>query len=200
MSAVSAADILDLVAWEKVREARRAQIIALKQQRRVALGEWMSLLFENRATVLYQIQEMARTERIVDDARLQEEIDVYGALLPGAGELSATLFIEIPDLHRMNQEQVRATVNRFQGLERDTLWLRLGPHVAVPARFPEGQTNEEKMAAVHYLRFHVSEQARALLADAAVPARLVVEHPRYAAESVLSAELRTQLLADLTER
>lgn len=199
MSVVVSSDILDLVAWEKIREARRAEVIALKRHRRIALGEWMSLLFENRATVLFQIQEMARTERIVDDARLQEEIDVYSALLPTADELSATLFIEIPDLHLMSQQQVRETVNRFQGLDRDTIWLRLGEHVAVPARFEDGHTKEEKMAAVHYLRFHVSDEARALLAETSVRARLVADHPRYQAEAALSAELRAQLLADLTE-
>lgn len=197
MRAIAPSEILDLVAWEKAREARRAEIIALKRQRRIALGEWMSLLFENRATVLFQIQEMARTERIVDDARLQEEIDVYGALLPAADELSATLFIEIPDLHLMNQQQVRDTVNRFQGLDRDAVWLRLGDSVAVPARFADGLTKEEKMAAVHYLRFHVSDEARTLLADSSVPARLVAEHPRYRAEAVLTPEQRAQLLADL---
>src|SRR5262245_9030094 len=101
----------------------RARVIDLKRHRRLALGRNLPLLFENRDTVLFQVQEMIRTERIVDDAKIQDELDVYNALVPEVGELSATLFIEIPELVRMTQDQVRETVNRFQGLERDTLWL-----------------------------------------------------------------------------
>jgi hypothetical protein len=175
----------------------RAEVIALKRRRRVALGDNLSLLFENRETVLFQIQEMVRTERIVHDDKVREEVEAYNGLVPEAGELSATLFIEIPDLHLMSQRQVRDTVNRFQGLERDHVWLKLGDGVAVPARFEEGHTSEEKMAAVHYLRFSLSPEAQAALADAAVPARLVVDHPRYRAETAIAPEVREELLRDL---
>jgi hypothetical protein len=80
-----------------LREDRRRRVIALKERRRVEVGPYLSFVFENRETLLFQIQEMCRAERIIDDARIQEEIDVYSALLPGPGELSATLFIEIAD-------------------------------------------------------------------------------------------------------
>ena len=83
------------------------------------MGENLTFLFENRETVLFQIQEMVRTERIVEDGKIQDEIDAYNALLPGQGELSATLFIEIPDLVKLTQEEVRRRVNRFQGLDQD---------------------------------------------------------------------------------
>jgi hypothetical protein len=193
---VSRDEIKDLVAYEKAREVMRARVIALKRHRRLALGPNLTLLFENRDTVLFQVQEMIRTERIVDDAKIQEELDVYNALVPDAGELSATLFIEIPELVRMSQDKVRETVNRFQGLEHDSLWLVAGG-VRVPARFESGHSKEEKMAAVHYVRFAVPPAARAALADPAADVRVVVDHPNYRAESPVPAELRRALQEEL---
>jgi hypothetical protein len=189
-------DLKNLVEYEKARDTMRARVIALKARRRVILGTQLSLLFENRETVLYQIQEMMRTERIVDDAKIQDEIDAYGPLLPTPNELSATLFIEIPELASLTQEQVRLTVNRFQGIDR-AISLRAGDAV-VPAQFEGGHSKEEKMAAVQYVRFKVSAAARAVLGDASKPARVVVDHPSYQAETPLSAEARAELLADLS--
>src|SRR5947207_11389782 len=123
MQQIHLSEIKNLVEYEKARDGMRARVIALKKNRRVAVGDNLTVLFENRDTVLFQIQEMVRTERIVDDARIQEEVDVYNALVPGPGELSATVFIEIPDLSRLSPEKVRETVNRFQGLDRDALFL-----------------------------------------------------------------------------
>ena len=198
MRKVDRSEIKDLVAYEKAREAMRASVIAVKRHRRVSVGPNITILFENRETVLFQIHEMVRTERIVDDARIQEEVDVYNALVPDRGELSATLFIEIPELVRMSQQQVRETVNRFQGLDRDTVFLVAGG-TRVPARFESGPTKEEKMAAVHYVRFALPGAARAALAAPDAPARLVVEHPRYRADAPLSPETRRALQEDLSD-
>lgn len=196
MRKVERGEIKDLVAYEKAREGMRAHVIQLKRHRRVAVGPNLTLLFENRETVLFQIQEMVRTERIVDDARIQEEVDVYNALVPDRGELSATLFIEIPELVRMSQDQVRETVNRFQGLDRDSVWLQVDG-LRVPARFESGHSKEEKMAAVHYVRFALPEAARAALGAADADVRVVVEHPHYRGEAALAAETRKALREDL---
>ena len=196
MEKIAAAEVLDLVAYEKTRDARRAAIIERKQNRRVSVGDNLTFLFENRDTVLYQIQEMIRTERIVHDDKVKEEIDAYNALIPSTGELSATLFIEIPELTRMGQDEVRRTVNRFQGLDREGVWLVIGAH-RVPARFEEGHSKEEKMAAVHYLRFALPEAARAALADPAQRVRLVVDHPNYKAEADVVPAVRAEIVADL---
>ena len=198
MRKVERGEIKDLVAYEKAREAMRARVIEVKKRRRVAVGPSLSLLFENRDTVLFQIQEMVRAERIVDDAKIQEEVDVYNALVPDGGELSATLFIEIPELVRMSHDQVREAVNRFRGLDRDSVWLVVGG-LRIPARFESGQSREEKMAAVHYVRFAVPEAARAALADEGADVRLVVEHPQYRAEAPLVAETRKALREDLSD-
>jgi len=195
-SKIALADIKNLVEYEKVRERMRAEIIALKQRRRVPLGENLTLLFENRETVLYQIQEMARTERIVDDAKLQEEIDAYAALLPDEHELSATLFIEIPGIAMLPPAEARTAVNRFQGIDDGVLFLELGKH-RITARFEGGHSKEEKLAAVQYIRFALQSEAKEALADPAQPARLTIAHPRYEAEQALGAEVRQQLLRDL---
>jgi hypothetical protein len=190
-------EIKDLVEYEKARDTMRARVIELKKNRRVSVGDNLTFLFENRDTVLFQIQEMVRTERIVDEARIQEEIDAYNALLPGPGELSATMFIEIPELSRMSNEEVRRTINRFQGLDREGVGLRLGDRPAISARFEEGHSKEEKMAAVHYVRFAVPAEAQALLADPRQRVRLVVDHPNYRAESEVPPATRAEMLADL---
>jgi hypothetical protein len=198
MRKVDISEIKDLVAYEKVRDAARAHHIEVTRDRRISVGDNISFLFENRDTVLFQIQEMVRTERIVDEAKIQEEVDSYNALVPGADEISATLFIEIPELVRMTPSQVREAVNRFQGLDRDgVIWVRVGPDVRLPVRFEEGHSKEEKMSAVHYVRFAVPPAARAALADASRPAALVIQHPNYKAEAPVSAELRAELLKDL---
>src|SRR5215831_20249496 len=90
-------DVLNLYEYEKIRDERRKRVIEAKRVRRVAVGRHLVFLFENRETVLFQIQEMCRAERIVADAKIQEEIDEYSPLLPGAGELSVTMMIEIED-------------------------------------------------------------------------------------------------------
>jgi hypothetical protein len=196
MRRVSHDELKDLVAYEKARDGMRARIIQVKKHRRLAVGPSITLLFENRETVLFQIQEMIRTERIVEDEKIQDELDVYNALVPEAGELSATLFIEIPELVRMSQQEVRETVNRFQGLDRDSVFL-VAAGQRVPARFEAGHSKEEKMAAVHYVRFRVPEPVRRALGDPAEEVRVVVEHPHYRAESVLGPDTRQALLEDL---
>ena len=195
MERIRAGEVLDLVEYEKARDAQRAAVIARKARRRIPLGDNLTLLFENRETVLFQIQEMVRTERIVRAEAIAAEVATYNDLIPGPGELSATLFIEIPDISRMGQEQVREAVNRFQGLEHGCLALEVGDR-AIPARFEGGRSSEEKMSAVHFLRFDVGAPVREALASGA-PSWLRVSHPRYTAEAEVTAALRDEMLSDL---
>jgi hypothetical protein len=196
MRKIEASELKDLTAYEKARETTRAAIIELKKSRRVSVGDRITLLFENRDTVLFQIQEMLRTERIVDEAKVRDEIDTYNVLVADEGELSATLFIEIPGIARMSHDEQIAAVNRFQGLDHGAVFLVLGSE-RIPGQFEEGRTKEEKMSAVHFLRFRLSKEAVRDLRDPGRPALLVVDHPNYQAEQVLVPAVRAELLRDL---
>jgi hypothetical protein len=193
---VTAAEIKDLTAYERVREEMRAGIIALKKNRRISVGDSVTLLFENKDTVLFQIQEMVRTERIVDPAKIEEEVATYNGLIPDQGELSATLFIEIPGIATMGHDAQIAAVNRFQGIDKDAVFLVIGGE-RTTARFEEGRTKEEKMSAVHFLRFPLSPGQIGALARPEEPARIEIEHRNYAAAQDLWPAMRAELAKDL---
>jgi hypothetical protein len=196
-------DVLNFFDYEKVRADMRERVIDLKRVRRVPVGEHLSFVFENRDTVLFQVQEMCRVERITDDARVQDELDVYNALLPGPGELSATLFIEITD-----KDQIQAVLDRFIGIDAGgidaggidggpTVWIQVGKEFAVPGEFEAGHSDEErgKLSAVHFVRFAFPPEA--VRAFASSPVHLVVDHPALRARVELPAESKAQLLEDL---
>jgi hypothetical protein len=192
MKPVEAGEILNLYEYERVREARRREIIALKAERRVGVGRYLSFVFENHDTVWFQIQEMVRAERLVDEAKIAEEVDVYNDLLPRPGELAATMMIEIADAG-----EVRPVLDRLLGIDtRDYVRLEVGPHVVVGV-FETGRSDEElgKISAVHFVRFALPAVARAAFAAAEVA--LVVEHPNERARAVLSEESRRSLAGDL---
>jgi hypothetical protein len=186
-------DVLIFFEYEKVRAAMRARVIELKRVRRVTVGSHLSFVFENRDTVLFQIQEMCRVERITDDARIQDELDVYNALLPGPHELSATLFIEITD-----KEQIQPVLDRFMGIDiGPTVWMQVGKEFAIPGDFEAGHSDEEKgkLSAVHFVRFVFPPEAVRALAGS--PVFLVVDHRAEGGRVELSAETKAQLILDL---
>ena len=105
-------DVLDLRAYERVRGDYRAKVIAMKKNRRVALGPIMTLVFECLDTVRFQVQEMARVEKIISDEAIQTELDIYNRLLPAPGELSATLLIEL-----ITEADLREWLPKLVGVE-----------------------------------------------------------------------------------
>ena len=192
MTPIGAGEILNLYDYEKVREARRAAVIALKAERRVAVGRDLSFVFENRETVWFQIQEMIRAERLVDEAKIAAEVEVYNTLLPRPGELAATMFIEIGE-----PDRVKPVLDALLGIDtRDYVRLQVGPHVVVGA-FEAGHSDEElgKLSAVHFVRFALPPAARRDFPQAEVA--LVVEHPNERGRTVLSAATRRRLAEDL---
>ncbi|HEU5196824.1 MAG TPA: DUF3501 family protein [Methylomirabilota bacterium] len=193
MIPIDAAEILNLYDYEKVRDARRRAVIALKAERRVAVGRYLSFVFENRETVWFQIQEMIRAERLVDDAQIADEIAVYNTLLPRPGELAATMFIEIGE-----PDRVKPVLDSLLGIDtRDYVRLEVGRHV-VPGVFEAGHSDEElgKLSAVHFVRFALPAAARDDFARS--PIALVVEHPNEHGRAVLSEATRRRLAEDLT--
>jgi hypothetical protein len=194
MEKLTFSEIRPLAEYERERAEFRSRIIALKSHRRIEVGDLITLVFENRETVRFQIQEMMRVERIQDEGKIREELETYNALIPDAGELSATLFIEITDAGR-----IKETLDRLMGIdEPGRLWLELGGERCV-ALFEAGHSNEEKLSAVHYLRFRLTPEQQQRLADPSLAARLVVDHPHYRASAELGLPTRQSLLADLQE-
>ena len=192
MKLLEPTEILNLVEYEKIREARRREIIELKRPRRVQVGRYLTFVFENRDTVWFQIQEMVRAERLVDEAKIAEEVDVYNGLLPRAGELSATMLIEIDD-----SPQIKPVLDKLLGIDtRDYVRMTIGPHVVV-GDFETGHSDEErgKLSAVHFVRFALPPDARRNFSTAEVA--LVVEHPNERARTVLSDATKQSLLTDL---
>ena len=193
LSGLTLADVLDLRAYERVREDYRAAVIALKRNRRVAMGPIMTLVFECFDTVRFQVQEMARVEKIISDEAIQVELDTYNRLLPAPGELSATLLIELT-----SEEQLREWLPKLVGIETQ---LGVSMDGDVVMSVPEAQhgaalTRDTVTPAVHYLRFVFSEAQVAAFGSAEEVA-LVSAHPAYPAQTVLGPEVRKELLGDL---
>lgn len=190
MKKVTLDDVIGLSAYEKMREGFRRQIIELKKKRRISVGDKVSLLFENRDTVLFQIHEMLWAERITDLDRIREEIEVYDSLIPRDGELRATLFLEIEGQHRLREELLK-----FLGID-EAVFLKIGDR-AIHARFEEGRSKEDKISAVQYVTFPFSEGEIRAFAEGNEEAVLVIDHPNYRARATIEGEARKSLAEDL---
>lgn len=195
MTKLTLADISDLRAYEREREDFRRDVIALKKRRRVPLGELITLVFENRRTIRFQIQEMARIEKLISDDAIETELRVYNPLIPEPGQLCATLFIELT-----SDDALRGWLPKLVGIER-AVGLRLADGEVVPAAVDEDHgrqlTREEVTASVHYLRWELTpDQVERF---AAGPVTLVSDHPSYTAEATLAADTTAELEHDLRQ-
>jgi hypothetical protein len=193
-------DIADQRAYERERDEFRREVIAAKKVRRVTVGPVITLTFESRLTMRFQIQEMARAEKMVSDEQIQHELDVYNRLLPSPGELSATLFLELT-----SEAELRKWLPELVGVERSAeLRIGSGDAVEIVPSTPEEDhqaqlTREETTAAVHYVRFRLTPAQ--VEAFARGPVTLAINHPHYPEGLpgvVLSEATRAELAADLT--
>ena len=189
-------DIVDHRAYERERDDFRAAIIAMKKRRRIALGEFITIVFENTDTMRFQVQEMARAERMLTDEAIATEVATYNELIPDPGDLSGTLFLELTDdaalrewlpklrdieFHVSFEVGVRGSGSRVQAIPRDE----------------ERLTRDDITSSVHYLQVPFTAEQQALLADG--PARVVVDHPEYQVSVELSDEQRAELASDFDD-
>jgi hypothetical protein len=185
-------DLLPPEHYERTRDEFRRRIIGLKEHRRIAVGDLVTLVFENRDTILFQIQEMIRAERIVAPERIREELDTYNAQIPGAQELSATLFIEVTE-----PAKVKSILDRFHGIDTgQTVGFQLG-NQRVYGIFEQGRAKEDKISAVHYVRFPFSDNEKAQLAKLTEPIEIFIHHSGYQARVAVPDKMRMSLLQDL---
>jgi hypothetical protein len=192
MNLLTPQDLLPVAAYEQQREPFRSQIIALKQRRRISVGPLITLVFENRETLQFQTQEMIRVEQILDPHKVQEELDVYNALMPGAGELSATLMIEITE-----QDRMKEWLDMFMGLDHGKKIAICAGTEQVFGEFEGGHSHETKISAVHFVRFRPTASMTASFADLHVPVTLTVHHHEYHADTPVPGSMREEWLKDL---
>lgn len=190
MRPIQLSDIRGPKLYEGFRDDFRKRIIALKKHRRVAVGDRVTLVFENRHTLLFQIEEMLRAEGILEKSKIQEEIEVYNALMPGSDSLSATLFIEVPP-----GADARAELDRLVGLDEHVV-LHVGEH-PVRASFEEGRSTADRISAVQYTRYPLDEATRQALRTEGTRLAIEIDHPQYQHRTECSEETRASLAADL---
>jgi hypothetical protein len=188
-------DILDLRAYERIRDERREEIIEIKRRRRVQLGTVVTLMFENRATMQSQIHEMMRAEKVVRDEQILEELHAYNPLIPEAGQLSATLFIELT-----TPEQMLEWLPKLVNIE-SSIGIRLSDGSTVMSITEEGHaetlTRDNVTAAVHYIRFEFTPQQVEAFASGEV--QILCVHPAYVEVAILPQFVSDELLTDLRD-
>ena len=186
---ITRSDIKGPAIYAGMRDDFRRRVIELKRPRRLIVGDRVSVVFENRHTLILQIEEMCRAEGLTADAQIQAEVEVYNALMPTADSLAATLFLELPQ-----DADPYAELKRLVGLDEHVV-LRIGDH-AIRAAFEPGRSTDDKISAVQYLRFPLTPAARAALRTPGTPVALVIDHPNYQHEVRASEETRASLAKD----
>ena len=186
-------NLMTLEAYTKARKVLKPEIIAHRRLRSVALGEHMTIQFEDEKTIRYQIQEMLRIEKIFEEDGIRAEVDVYAPLVPDGSNWKATVLIEYPDPHERKRE-----LARLIGVE-DRLFVEVeGGHARVYAIADEDleRENAEKTSAVHFVRFELPPVAReAVRAGASV--KLGCDHTNYPAHTAIAPETLASLAGDL---
>ena len=186
-------DIADLRAYERERPDFRAHVIEVKRRRRVAIGEMLTIMFENRDTMRLQIQEMIRAEKLVTDEGVMEELKVYNPMIPNPGQLCATLFLELT-----SEEQVREWLTKLAGLE-NSIFIQLSDGTkirgTIDAQHAAGLTRPDVTAAVHYLTFEFTPEQVEQFAFG--PVSVVCDQPNYLQMADLLESTKTELLTDL---
>ena len=185
-------DLMSLEQYAEKRDEFRQQVLAHKKHRQLALGPNSTLYFEDRLTLLYQIQEMLRIEKVFEADGINEELEAYNPLVPNGRNFKATFMIEYTD------EVVRAAqLEKLVGIE-DLVWMQVGEHDKIWSIADEDleRSNATKTSAVHFLRFEIDDaMAQALKAGA--DWRIGVQHPVYSYEVTISGDTRSSLLNDL---
>ena len=192
MHKLSRSELWSLEEYAVKRDAFRRTVMAHKKPRRVALGPHATLLFEDFATMKYQVQEMLRVERIFEPAAIEEEIAAYNPLIPDGANWKATFLIEYEDVAERD-----AALKRMPGVEH-RVWVAVGalPRTFAFANDDLDRTDGDKTAAVHFLRFEFdAEQVAGIGARA--PVVIGIDHDELRCETTLAPATVASLARDL---
>jgi hypothetical protein len=195
MNTLTPDDLLPLEEYTaRRREFFEAHLRYLDRYRRVRIGPRLTLVFENRQTLWFRVQEMLRVARISEARLIRHELDLYNRLLPGPGRLQAALLIAVEDDARLSEE-----LAPWRGLSGTDLRLHLGP-AEYPADLLTCRPEDRAIGAAHWAQFVLDPAARRCLADRRCPVHFTVTLPDYRhASAVLDDDLRRSLLDDLRE-
>ena len=192
MEKLNKSDLFSLEEYSINRDSFRKKVLEEKQHRKVYIGEHVVLLFENKNTIQYQIQEMLRIEKIFDAEGIQEELDAYNPLIPDGSNLKAVMLIEYP-----NVEERKEKLKILKGIEKK-IWIKVGSHNKIFAIADEDleREDETKTSAVHYLRYEFSPS---MINDWKNDASIVmgIDHENYqSSETIISSDISSSLSAD----
>jgi hypothetical protein len=187
-------EIVDREKYAELRTSYRTAVIDYKRSRRLAVGENITLLFEDYETLRFQVQEMVWVEGIALPEKIQHEIDTYNELMPADHELSATLFIEITEA-----AEIRAALDRLIGVDEHVSLIVGDEHEAIEidAQFDPKQMEEDRISAVQYIKFAFDEEAQRRFCDPNTLARVRVSHPNYQREVEIPPITRDSLIRTL---
>jgi len=192
MQLLTAQDIHGKTEYEALRPAFRRKIMQLKNRRRVLVGDHCAVHFECRDTMHYQVQEMLRAEDSWSrPGALEDELEAYNPLIPRAGELSATIMFEYE-----TPEERAEILPKLIGIDKH-VWLQVGDAEPVLATFDRGQIDERGVSSVQYIKWHLDAERVAAMQREGTVLRVRIDHPAYAAQSVLAEETRKELLSDV---
>jgi hypothetical protein len=193
---ITPADLIADDVYARQRSERRAALLPAKRLRRVSLGPYCTVIFENYDTMLFQVQEMLLTEKGGAE-QIPDELAAYNPLIPQGSELVATVMFEI-------DEPVRraAALARLGGVE-DCFFLQFGADFRAQGVPEEGdnveRTREDgKTSSIHFIRFPLSEAQKAVFRDPAVTIAVGCDHEQYAHLAMLSPASRAELAKDLS--
>jgi hypothetical protein len=189
---ITAADIMPLADWAPIRKDHRKALSQRKKSRRVAVGPYATLYFENWDTMWFQVQEMMWIEK-GGDAQLPDELAAYNPMIPNGRELTATLMFEISE-----EVKRRAILSQLGGVE-DHISISIGGTraVAVSETEVERTTEDGKTSSVHFLHFPLSDEQMAGLRDSAVEVMVRIDHPNYGHAAIIGDAVRAELVGDL---
>ncbi|MDT8319043.1 MAG: DUF3501 family protein [Xanthomonadales bacterium] len=192
MSHLSRRDLLSLEEYAEQRDAFRRRVLEHKKNRRVDIGPNLTLYFEDRLTVQYQVQEMLRIERIFEAAAIEEELEAYNPLIPEGSNLKCTAMFEFTDVTERRRRLAELT-----GVENH-VWLQVDGLDKVYAIANEDldRSTDEKTSAVHFMRFELTPDMKREL-GAGADLRFGVDHDLYRHEATLGGPARKALAGDL---